>query len=300
MRAFLVAACTAAVLLAGCGGGAGSLSPQQAPSIKSPVNPPSSAGAPQSVTMTVVLGGRSGPVASNVRRPRFVSPSTNGIDIKVYAHGGNTVIGESETDISSGSAACGGHTGLPRTCTVSVPAPPGNDDFVGTTYDAAPVSGSFSGAHVLGIGALTATIAQGQSNGFALYISGVIDSLGYLASNASLPADGATHTLGFILNPADFDDNAITAGNNDPYQNPITVQITESGGSGHAQVIKNGVASGASATLSKSSDTVAIQYDGGGAPGYDASVSVGAAGVTPETLTISPMYVTSTSTYAGS
>ncbi len=299
MRTFLPAACAAALLLAGCGGGAGALRPPAGPVVQNPANPPS-AGAPQSVTMTVVLGGRSGAVAGNVRRPKFVSPSTNGIDIKVYAHGGNTVLGESETDISSGSAACGGHTGLPRTCTVSVPAPPGSDDFVGTTYDAAPSGGSFSGAHVLGIGAITATINQGQANGFALYISGVINSLGYLPSNASLPADGSAHTLGFILNPADFDDNAITAGSNDPYANPITVQINESGGSGHAVVVKNGTPSGTSATLTKSSDTVSIQYDGGGAPGYDVTVSVSASGVTPETLTISPMYVTTASPYSGS
>ncbi len=292
MRKFLAASVTAFALLAGCGGGAGvRLAPQTQSS------PPSST-TPESVQVTVLVGGRSGPVTSSVRRPKFISPSTNGIDLKVYAHGGNTIIGESKTDISSGSAACGGQTGLPRTCTVPVPSPPGTDDFVGTTYDAAPVSNSFSGAHVLGIGVLTATITQGASNALTLYISGVINSLGFLAPNASLPGDGVSHDLGFVLNPADFGNNPITAGSNDPYQNPISVQLSESGGSGHVQIVKNGTPTGGTSTsLTHSTDTVAVRYDGGAAPGYDVTVTVGANNVTPETLTISPMYLSSASPY---
>ena len=297
MRTFLAAAAAAAVLLAGCGGGGGSLNPSS-PSANA-ANPPVSG--VQSVHVTVVLGGHSGPVTSSVKRPKFVSPSTNGIDIKVSAHGGNTILGESRTDISSGSAACGGHTGLPRTCTVDVPAPPGNDDFIGTTYDAAPVSNAFTSAHVLGIGALTATIAPGAANNLTLFISGVINSLGYLAPNASLPADGAVHNLGFVLNPADYGNNPIVAGNNDPYQNPISVQLTESGGSGHVQIVKNGTPTGGSSTtLTYSSDTVSVRYDGGTAPGYSVAVTVSATNVTPETLTISPLHVTSASPYYAS
>ena len=254
------------------------------------------------MNISVIVGGRSSTGGtSNARRPKFISPSTSGIDIQVYAHGGNTIIGESKTDISSGSVACGLKTGTPRTCTVSVPAPPGNDDFVGTTYDAPPVSNSFSGAHVLGIGRLNATINQAQANSLALYISGVINALGYLPANASLPADGAAHTLGFVLNPADFDANPITAGANDPYQNPITVQLVETGGSGHVQIVKNGTPTGgASTTLLYSTDSVAVRYDGLGAPGYSAAVNVSSTAVSPETLTISPLYVTSPSPYYSS
>jgi hypothetical protein len=279
------------VLLAGCGGGGGgsALAPQQADGSKASL---------QTVQATIVLGGKSGTPSAAVRRPKFISPSTNGIDLRVYAHGGNTIIGESKTDISSGSAACGGQTGLPRTCTVQVAAPAGNDDFIPTTYDAAPVSNSFSSAHVLGRGALTATIVAGQDNTFTLFISGVINQLGFLAPHASLPADGSSHTLGFVLNPADFDANPITAGANDPYQNPVSVQISESGGSGHAQIVKNGTPTGGlTTTLNYSTDTVGVQYDGGAAPGYSVTVTVGASGVTQETLTISPLYVRSASPY---
>ncbi len=295
MRSFLAAACFVAVLLAGCGGRTAAVAPE-APLGTGPTGAPVNGS--QSVRVTLVLGGKSGQVSSAVRRPRFVSPSTMGFDLKVFAHGGNTIIGESETDISSGSPACGGQTGLPRTCTISVAAPPGNDDFVGTTYDAKPVNNSFASGHRLGFGTLTATIVAGASNGFTLFLSGVINSLGFLAPNASLAADGVTHAFGFVLNPSDFDNNPITAGSNDPYQNPISVQLTESGGSGHAQIVKNGTPTGGTSTmLNHSTDTVAVQYDGGGAPGYDVSVNVSASGVTPETLVISPLYATSSSPF---
>jgi len=262
--------------------------------------PAKPAGAPESVTISVIIGGTTAGrgSSSGVRRPKFISPSTNGIDFKVYAHGGNTIIGQSDTDISSGSAACGGQTGTPRTCAIQVPAPAGNDDFVATTYDAAPVSGSFSSAHKLGIGLLTATIVSGQANNLTMYISGVINTLGFLAPHASLPADGAAHTLGFVLNPSDFDNNPISAGANDPYQNPVSVQLGETGGSGHVQIVKNGTPTGGtSTTLNFSTDTVAVKYDGGGAPGYDVTVTVSSTNVTAEVLTISPLFVTSPSPY---
>jgi hypothetical protein len=290
----LLTAVFAATFLAGCGGGGAGLS---APT---PVTPQKSAGTPESVKVTVVIGGTTAGrgSSSGVRRPKFVSPSTNGIDFKVYAHGGNTIIGQSDTNIASGSAACGGQTGTPRTCTIQVPAPSGNDDFVATTYDAPPVSGSFAAAHALGSGFLNATINSGQANNLTMYISGIINTLGFLAPHASLPADGSPHTLGFVLNPSDFGNNPITAGANDPYANPITVQLTETGGSGHVQIVKNGTPTGGtSTTLTFSTDTVAVKYDGGAAPGYDVAVAVSSTNVTPETLTISPMYVTSPSPY---
>lgn len=290
----LLAVAIAAAFLGGCGGGGGAAT---TPRTDTPAKSP---GTLESVNVSVIIGGTTAGRGSQsgVRRPKFVSPSTNGIDFKVYAHGGNTIIGQSDTDISSGSAACNGQTGTPRTCTIQVPAPAGNDDFVATTYDGAPVSGSFAASHALGTGRLTASINSGQANNLTLYISGIINTLGFLAPHASLPADGATHTLGFVLNPSDFDNNPITAGANDPYANPITVQLTETGGSGHVQIVKNGTPTGGtSTTLNFSTDTVAVQYDGGGAPGYDISVSVSSTNVTPETLTISPMYVTSASPY---
>ena len=294
LRRFFAVA-IAAAFLGGCGGGGGGA--VTTPRTDTPVK---QAGTPESVNVAVIIGGTTAGrgSSSGVRRPKFVSPSTNGIDFKVYAHGGNTIIGQSDTDISSGSPACNGQTGTPRTCFIAVPAPAGNDDFVATTYDGAPVSGSFASSHALGTGTLTATIVSGQANNLTLYISGIINSLGFLAPHASLPADGAVHTLGFVLNPSDFDNNPISAGANDPYANPITVQLTETAGSGHVQIVKNGTPTGGtSTTLNYSTDTVAVRYDGGASPGYSISVSVSSTNVSAETLVISPLYVSSASPY---
>jgi hypothetical protein len=251
----------------------------------------------QTLHMTVVLGGKSGTPSSAVRRPRFVSPSTKGIDIKVYAQSGTTVLSEAQIDIS-GPPACSSAS-LPRTCAIAVSAPAGMVDVVSTTYDAPPVAGSFAGAHVLATGKLTANVSMNSLNGVSLYLSGVIDTLGYLAPNESVPADGATHVVGFVLNPADFGNNPISASGNDPYQNPITVTLAESGGSGHMHLVKNGDNAGLSTTLTYSNESISVSYDGGGTAGYNATVTVSAAGVTPsESLLISPLYVTSGSTYA--
>jgi hypothetical protein len=290
-----LAVAIAAAFLGGCGGGGGG-----AATTPRTDTPAKTAGSLESANVAVIVGGTTAGrgSSSGVRRPKFVSPSTNGIDFKVYAHGGNTIIGQSDTDISSGSAACGGQTGTPRTCFIQVPAPAGNDDFVATTYDGAPVSNSFASSHALGTGLLNATIVSGQANNLTLYLSGIINTLGFLAPHASLPADGAAHTLGFVLNPSDFDNNPITAGANDPYANPITVQLTETGGSGHVQIVKNGTPTGGtSTTLNYSTDTVAVRYDGLGASGYYVTVAVSSTNVSPENLIISPLYVTSASPY---
>jgi hypothetical protein len=88
MRNSVAAVCAAVLPLAGCGGGGGSSS----------VSPnASSSGAStgmQSIHLKLVLGGStsSGTPSANVRRPKFVSPSTKGIDVKVYAHGSTTML----------------------------------------------------------------------------------------------------------------------------------------------------------------------------------------------------------------
>jgi hypothetical protein len=74
------------------------------------------------------------------RSPQFVAASTQGVFVVVYAtrdaqH--QNPLGTSATNVSPGSAACGGASGA-RTCTVTIPAPPGQDDFVFTAYDQPP------------------------------------------------------------------------------------------------------------------------------------------------------------------
>ena len=60
-------------------------------------------------------------------------------------------------------------------------------------------------------------------------------------------------------------------------QNPIAVALTESGGSGHAALQLNGGASAAAVTVTKSTDSVQVVYDGQGSAGYQAAVALSAA-----------------------
>ncbi len=297
-----------ALALSACsGGGAGGTLPASAP-----VGGGGTPGA-QKVRLEMVIRGphRKANLARRGMRPRFVSPSTDGVLVQAYPHGAAhtpaNLIAQNAVDVSSGSTACGGQSGYPRTCsvTIGVPATTGvNDDFVFTSYDSAPVGGSFpSTAHVLGIGSvLNQAIVANTNNVLTIYLGGVIAHLSGQAGFVSLPADGSAHSLSLVIDPSDYGNNPIAAGSNDPYANPIVVSLSETGGSGHASLSLNGGAGASSVTLTTSSDTVAVDYDGGGAAGYGASVTIAApsvsgAGGASETVAVSPLFV-SASTYS--
>lgn len=281
----------AIALLSGCSGGEGSTSTAVPPVVAQP-------GQNASVTFTMHF---SAPGTSAVRR-HYVSPSTTGVNVQVYLASDTShahVIASQATDVSAGSAACGGSTSPSRTCSVAVPAPAGADAFVFSTYDAPPVSGTIpSSAALLGQGTVASqTIVANTVNTVNVYISGDVAGYGAASTYASLAADGSPHTFAFVIAPKDFDNNTIAAGSNDPYLNPITVTLAEAGGTGHASLVLNGTNAGSSATLHSSSDSVSLLYDGGGSAGYGASVTLAASGVPSQTLAISPLYMTSTSPY---
>jgi streptogramin lyase len=284
----IVSRCVAA-LLAGCSGGAMSGS--------API-PASGVPTTQSLTVRMTISGPSGASASSSSRsPQFVSSSTNGVLAQAYSDGGySTLIASNAIDVSSGSSACGGTTGFPRTCSVTIGVTAGTYWFKFTNYDAAPVGGAFAGAQVLGSGTVPDfTVVSGVNNQLSIFISGVISSLGVSnAAHSSLPADGSTHTVGLVLAPTDADGNAIGT-SNAPYANPITVTLTESGGSGHASLSLNGGVATSSITSTLASDSIVLKYDGGGAAGYSDSIAIAATGAATQTLRVSPFYVTSSS-----
>jgi len=214
------------------------------------------------------------------RRPAFVSPSTNGVQVVAFAHSDTnhtTPLGTAVTDVSSGSNACTLMAGS-RSCTVNGIAPPGDDDLVVTLFDMAPVSGAIpAGAHVLGTAGVTQTITAGAVNMVNVGIGAVIVGLSGQSALVQLAADGIVQDIGLTIAPTDFGNNPITAGSsNAPFANPITVTATESGGNGHASLELNGGAPAAQVTVSKSTDTVQVVYDGLGTAGYQVSVSLSA------------------------
>ncbi|HVS45491.1 MAG TPA: hypothetical protein VMS32_02385 [Verrucomicrobiae bacterium] len=282
----------ALVLLAGCGGG----STQALPTNLTPTSPM------QSITVRMTIDGPGGATqSSSTRTPKFVSPSTNGVLAQAYSDSGyTTLVTQNAVDVSSGSAACGGATGFPRTCTVTLGVTPSTYWFKFTDYNAAPVSGAFgNGAQVLGIGTVpNFTVLPNVANQLSIFISGLIANLGVgNAAYMSLPADGNVHTIGLVLAPTDASGNPIGTGNA-PYANPMTVTLSESGGSGHAMLSLNGGPASSSVTVTRTTDSVVLSYDGKGSPGYSIALSIAASiqqGVIMQALDVSPLYVASVS-----
>ena len=287
-----------AAFAAACGGGGGNGSSPITPPVPNPsataiasqTGSPAAGNTAQAVKFSLSI-----PLASTnnatLRRRNFVSSATNGASISVT--GPNSASASAVVDLSSTSTACTTN-GATRTCTVNMTVPLGADTFTIKTYNQAPVNGVIpAGAQELGIGSASATISSTTSS-IAISIGGLIANLGALPAFASLPADGSTHQVPIILAPTDFGDQPIVAGTSDPYANPIAVSISESGGSGHTVLLKNGVASGTNVTLNYSTDTVTLQYDGGGAPGYSAILSASATGAATTSTTIGPMFAAAT------
>ena len=145
------------------------------------------------------------------RHPLFVASGTAGVLIQTYAQSDTThatLLGSTATDISSGSAACSATTGTPRTCSVSFAAPPGPDQFVVTSYDAAPVGGAFTGAHQLGAAVANQTITSGTTNTISVTIDGVLASITVSAAYQSVRGT-APSSQTIVINGLDADGNII-------------------------------------------------------------------------------------------
>lgn len=276
-------------LFAACGGGGGGgITPGGVPT-----GAQSGSGSNTSATQTVKFAlaipvSGAAPTPGKVRRD-FVSSASNGATVAVTNASGGSV--HAVVDLSPTSNACS-VSGSVRTCSVTIVVPTGNDTFTVTTYDAAPVNGAIpGGAHELGIGSAVETI-NASSSALDITISGLIANLGSLPAFSSLPADGAKHQVPIVLAPTDFGNQPIVAGTNDPYANPITVTLAENGGSGHATLLFDGATTGSSSvTLSHSNDTVTLQYDGGGSPGYGFTITASASGVTPSSTSVGPLFI---------
>jgi virginiamycin B lyase len=272
MRAALTTlAILVAVSATACGGGG-----KSAPSL--PVSPATPAGGNTASASIKLVIPNAGTTASAARKPAFVSPGTNGAAVTTYAHSDTqhqSPLATTLTDVSSGSGACTAGAGS-RTCTISITAPAGSDDFAFVLYDMAPVNGAIpAAAHILGTAGVTQTIAVSTTNTINAAINGVIVGLSGQAALVPLAADGTAHAVGLTIAPTDFGNNAIVAGtSNAPFANPITVTLTESGGTGNAALQLNGGASATQVVVSKATDTVQVVYNGQGSPGYQAGVAL--------------------------
>jgi hypothetical protein len=120
---------------------------------------------------------------TNVKRRHALSIAYNtaGLVITIYKSPAATYptpVYQKTVDVSTASSLCSSQAGGGRTCTISIAAPTGTDDFLAATYDLAPVSGAITAAaHGLGVG-LTASILSFSTGTFPAQIA--VDPNGFI------------------------------------------------------------------------------------------------------------------------
>lgn len=191
------------------------------------------------------------------RKPAYVSPSTQGIAITVYpATATPPPLPTTVASLAPGSPACAGNADGSSTCTVTVQAPIGNDDFIVTTYDQPPAGVTPQG-NVLSTDAISFTVVYGQTNTVVgLVLNGVPASIVLSPPNFLVPA-GLTRTFTFNVDALDADGNYIIGPGN--YTNPIALTIAGD---------PNGTLSLSTNTIDgPATTTVTGTYNGGTLPG---------------------------------
>jgi hypothetical protein len=177
--------------------------------------------------------------ASARRAPAFVSPSTNGVAVKVTHLTGGVVDYDVTTNYDvapASSSTCAGTD--PEVCMLEIPAPvaesPDFDSFDVTLYDQAPggAANTFgSGAKVLGSGSSTASITANAANSIVTYIDGLPESVAFFENGVTQSLLSGDGYLGFTasigVEPMDVDLNVITGGTYDPYASPFAISVTE-------------------------------------------------------------------------
>ena len=227
--------------------------------------------------------------------PRFISSATLGAEFVVTSDAGGSVT--TDANLSPASPYCTTITPNVSSCTIPVSMPFGNDTITITTYAQAPSAGGFNPNTELAVGSQTQRVTLGGATPtINVYLSGVVDSIDAGPAFSSLPADGAASSEVFVVNGRDFGNVKIKAGAKDPYSNPITAKLTEhgDGGASHSALQLNGGAPGNKAVLTQSNDSLQLNFDGTGKPGYTAMVKFTANGAPDQTIEISPLYVTAT------
>jgi hypothetical protein len=262
MHALRTAFVLAAFGLAGCGGGGGS---STLPTAQQTAPDKSSSAATVAVTITIPSATKT---SAKVRGPHYVSFATQGMTVvskQGAAQLGSTTFGTTVASNPNCHAVSGG-----TSCTFALAAAAPSTDFFITSYDAAPVSGAIPGtAHVLAtFQQLAMPIVARQVNNLAFTMGGVVASL-TLGNDAvtSAPAQGAQVKKTVSLIPKDASGEVIlTAAGDTTLDRPISVNLTESNGSGHSFLSTDGGTTHATlpVAVNDGSTTVTLVYDGGG------------------------------------
>lgn len=208
--------------LAACAGGGGS----------SVLPKSSSAPAKAKVTVSIrmhVPGAASTRVAA-LKRIFTAAQNTAGAQVNVYTAGDDsgTPLATTAANITAGSADCTASDSYGnRTCTFDIAAPVGTEDFVITTWNEAPLSGSIpGGAAELGWGSDTGVdVTPGSSPTVSATLSSVLNSVSIdLTPNTLHQLIPSTGTIGVYALDASGD-VIVSNGYVDGNGNPVTLSL---------------------------------------------------------------------------
>ena len=216
----LVAALTA------CGGGGSSVVPKTG----APATP---AKTKVQVSFTMHVPGAASARTAKLKRIYTIAQNTAGAQVNVYNAGNDTgtplatTAGNIEPSTSPGSTCTASDPYGNRSCEFSISAPVGNDDFVITTYDQAPVRAAIpASANELGWGIDPAVaITAGSAANVSATLSSVLASVSLdLTPNTIHQIIPTTGTIGVYALDAD-NDVIVSNGFVDMNGNPITLSF---------------------------------------------------------------------------
>jgi virginiamycin B lyase len=246
-----------AAALSGCGGGGTSVAP-------------STPGGGDRVVTTIsfvirVPSGTS--TAARLRRPAYVSPSTQSLTI---ANSTGTVL--VTANLTPQSAGCTAPTAsTPLTCTASASVPSGTNTLTIATYDAPGATGK-----KLAVAALQVTGAANGPTTINLTLSGIVASLALALDPPALPSGTAARSA-VLLNALDPDGNIIVGPETfvDANGNALTITLADSDASGKTSLAKSTFTAPGGTDLSYNGTTLA-----------SATITASAPGVTSKTATL--------------
>jgi hypothetical protein len=233
------------VFLAGCGGG--SSTPAPVGPIPSPV--PTATPAPGTATLTIGVP-RSG---SSARRSPKATSTAAFLVVTVKTVDGQPptaaqVPGPNPQTIPLSTAAGGNCTTSPsgETCTVTIPAPPGQVTYQFDILDAS--------SNKLATSTATFTITPGTTPHLTTAVSGIVASVVVTAPtlNAGTPFNGP-------ITVQAFDAGGTLIVGSTPYANPVTLTDNDTSG---ATSLSDGTMTGATVTVGAPSDVVNLSYTG--------------------------------------
>jgi|GEM_PF-4371684 len=250
-----------AVALYGCGGGGASVSPVT----------PGALGDRAPATLTFVIRVPSSTsIAAKLRRPAYVSPSTQSLTI---ANSSGTVL--VTANLTPQSAGCTAPTATtPLTCTVSATVPSGTNTLTIASYDAPGATGK-----KVAVAALQVTAAASGPTTINLTLSGIVASLTLALDPPALPSGTAARSA-LLLNALDPDGNIIIGPETfaDASGNALTITLTNSDASGKTSLAKSTFTAPGGTDLSYNGTTLASATITASAPGVtskNATLTIG-------------------------